>query len=71
MLTPFLRKMGPKIAIFRGFVNFFQNYWIATQVRLFILIESPNIFQEEVVVIEIPERKFNANVIRNTIFAGN
>ena len=39
--------MSPKIAIFRGFVNFFQNYWIATQVRLFILIESPNIFHSK------------------------
>ena len=28
----FLRKLGPKIVVFRGFINFFQNDWIVTQV---------------------------------------
>ena len=26
ILTPFLCKLGPKIAILQGFTNFFQNY---------------------------------------------
>ena len=32
-VTPFLHKLAPKIAIFVGFTNFFQNYWIATQLN--------------------------------------
>ena len=26
---PFFEKLDPKITVFRGFTNFFQNYWIA------------------------------------------
>ena len=44
MLIPFLRKLVSKIVIFRGFNNFFQNYWILIESILLILIESPNIF---------------------------
>ena len=37
-------QLGPKIAIFRGFINFFHDYWILIESMLLILIESPNIF---------------------------
>ena len=32
MLAPLWYKLGPKIAIIRGFTDFFQNYWIAAEV---------------------------------------
>ena len=32
MITPFLHKLGKKMVIFRGFTNFFQNYWIPIKV---------------------------------------
>ena len=37
-MTSFLHKLVSKIAIFRGFPNFFQNYWIPTQVIIVSLI---------------------------------
>ena len=40
-MTSFLRKLGPKMIIFRGFTEFFQNYWIAIKViNIIELIES-------------------------------
>ena len=42
MLTPFLRKLGPKIAILRGFTIFFRTTGL--QHKILKLIESPNIF---------------------------
>ena len=40
MLTPFLHKFGPKMAIFRGFTKFFSEL-LDCQLKLLILIESP------------------------------
>ena len=31
-IGPFLYKLGQKIVIFRGFSNFFQNYWITIKI---------------------------------------
>ena len=42
--APFLHKLDPKVAIFRGFINFFQNFWILIESILLILIESPYVF---------------------------
>ena len=39
---PFLWKLGPEIAIFRSFYNFFHNFCIKT--GLLILTESATIF---------------------------
>ena len=41
-MTPFLRKLGPKIQFLRSFTNFFWNY-TGLQHKLLMLIESPNI----------------------------
>ena len=42
IMTPFLRKLGPKIQFLRSFTNFFWNY-TGLQHKLLMLIESPNI----------------------------